>query len=80
MGNRSFVRSEKNLYSNEEKLELSELVERLKRDYDNEKKLNAGKTRYDSKRFLVISQLLLFPIISLHTRLWDCVTAEYRCR
>ena len=46
--NRSFVRSEKNLYSNEEK--LAELVERLKRDYDNGKKLNAGKTRYDSKR------------------------------
>ena len=38
MENRSPVRSEKNLYSNEEKLELAELVERLKRDYDNEKK------------------------------------------
>ena len=50
MENRSFVRSEKNLYSNEEKLELAELVERLKRDYDNEEELNAGKTRYYSKR------------------------------
>ena len=48
MENRSFVHSEKNLYSNEEKLEFAELVERLKRDYDTEKPGMAANERNTS--------------------------------
>ena len=39
-----------NLYSNDEKLQLAELVAEKKEEYDAEVALNEGKTRYDNKR------------------------------
>ena len=42
---RKFVRGDKKNYSNEEKLALGELVEKYKKGYDEEVKLNEGKTR-----------------------------------
>ena len=48
--NRKFSRNEKHKYSNEEKLTLSELVEKYKEEYEAEVNRNEEKTRYDSKR------------------------------
>ena len=45
-----FKRAERNKYSNEEKLELAELVEKFKKEYVAEVKRNEGKTKYDAKR------------------------------
>ena len=45
-----FKRAERNKYSNEEKLELGELVEKFKKEYVAEVKRNEGKTKYDAKR------------------------------
>ena len=45
-----FKRAERNKYTNEEKLELGELVEKFKEEYDAEVKRNEGKTKYDAKR------------------------------
>ena len=42
---RKFARGDKKNYSNEEKLALGELVEKYKKEYDEEIKLNKGKTR-----------------------------------
>ena len=43
-----FKRAERNKYTNEEKLELGELVEKFKEKYDAEVKRNEGKTKYDA--------------------------------
>ena len=48
--NRKFSRNENHKYSNEEKLALSELVEKYKEEYEAEVNRNEEKTRYDSKR------------------------------
>ena len=42
---RKFVTGDKKNYWNEEKLALSELIEKYKKEYDEEVKLNEGKTR-----------------------------------
>ena len=42
---RKFARGDKKNYSNEEKLALGQLVEKYKKEYDEEVKLNEGKTR-----------------------------------
>ena len=47
---RKFVRGDKKNYSNEEKLALGELVEKYKKGYDEEVKLNEGKTRQAKKK------------------------------
>ena len=47
---REFKRAKRNHYNNEEKLELGELVEKCKEEYDAEGKRNKGKTKYDAKR------------------------------
>ena len=47
---REFKRAERNQYNNEEKLELGELVEKCKEEYNAEVKRNKGKTKYDAKR------------------------------
>lgn len=44
--NRKFNRTEKQKYTNEEKLALGELVQKYKEEYDAEVKRNEGKTRY----------------------------------
>ena len=38
------------LFTNEEKLELAELVSKRKEEYDAEVARNVGKFKYDSKR------------------------------
>ena len=45
-----FKRKDRSSYSNQEKLELAELVEKLKEEYDLEVEKNKGKTKYDYKR------------------------------
>ena len=45
-----FKRSERNAYSNEEKLALGELVAKFKDEFDAEVKKNEGKTKLDAKR------------------------------
>ena len=45
-----FKRSERNAYSNEEKLALGELVAKFKDEFDAEVKKNEGKTKFDAKR------------------------------
>ena len=45
-----FKGAERNKYTNKEKLELGELVEKFKEEYDAEVKRNEGKTKYDAKR------------------------------
>ena len=45
-----FKRSERNAYSNEEKLALGELVAKFKDKFDAEVKKNEGKTKFDAKR------------------------------
>ena len=45
-----FKRAERNKYTNEEKLELGELVDKFKEEYDAEVKRNEGKSKYDAKR------------------------------
>ena len=40
-----FARGDKKNYSNKDKPALSELVEKYKKEYDEEIKLNEGKTR-----------------------------------
>ena len=47
-----------NLYSNDEKLQLPELVAEKKEEYDAEVALNKGKTRYDKERSMLPSNLL----------------------
>ena len=42
---RKFARGDKKNYSNKEKLALGELVEKYKKEYDEEIKLNEEKTR-----------------------------------
>ena len=42
---RKFARGDMKNYSNEEKLALGQLVEKCKEEYDEEVKLNEGKTR-----------------------------------
>ena len=42
---RKFAQSDKKIYSNEEKLALGDLVEKYKKEYDDEVKLNEEKTR-----------------------------------
>ena len=42
---REFTRGDKKNYSNEEKFALGELVEKYEKEYDEEVKLNEGKTR-----------------------------------
>ena len=47
----SFKRKDRSSYSNQEKLELAELVEKMKEEYNLEvEKQNKGKTKYDHKR------------------------------
>ena len=46
----SFTRGKYAIYSNDEKLQLAELVAKRKEEYDTEVALNKGKTRYDLKR------------------------------
>ena len=48
--NKEFRRADRQTYTNEEKLELGELVYRFKEEYDAEFRLNEGKTRFDAKR------------------------------
>lgn len=50
IGNMSFKRGMKNIYSNDEKLQLAELVEKYKIEYDTEVENNRGKLKYDLKR------------------------------
>ena len=45
-----FKRKDRSSYSNQEKLELAELVEKLKEEYDLEVEKIKGKTKYDYKR------------------------------
>ena len=45
-----FKRKDRSSYSNQEKLEFAELVEKLKEEYDLEVEKNKGKTKYDYKR------------------------------
>ena len=45
-----FKRKDRSTYSNQEKLELAELVEKLKEECDLEVEKNKGKTKYDYKR------------------------------
>ena len=48
---REFTRGDKKNYSNKEKLALGEqLVEKYKKEYDEEVKLNEGKTRSGKKK------------------------------
>ena len=48
-----------NLYSNDEKLQLPELLaEKKKEEYDAEVALNEGKTRYNKERSMLPSNLL----------------------
>ena len=46
----SFKRKDRSSYSNQEKLELAELVEKMKEEYDLEVEKNKGKTKQDHKR------------------------------
>ena len=46
----SFKRKNRSSYSNQEKLELAELVQEMKEEYDLEVEKNKGKTKYDYKR------------------------------
>ena len=48
--NRPFARSDRQSYTNEEKLQLAECVERYKHEYGEEVKKNEGKTRYDARK------------------------------
>ena len=43
----SFKRKNRSSYSNQEKLELAELVQEMKEEYDLEVEKNKGKTKYD---------------------------------
>ena len=45
-----FKRAERKKYSNEEKFEIGELVEKFKKEYVAKVKRNEGKTKYDAKR------------------------------
>ena len=45
-----FIRGDRHAYTNEEKLNLGELVSQFKKEYDAEVKKNEGKTKYDAKR------------------------------
>ena len=47
---RLFNKGDKRIYSNEEKLQLAELVREFKEEYDAEVLRNKGKIRYDAKR------------------------------
>ena len=52
---RKFVRGERELYSNDEKRAIGELVKKFKGDYDAAVVTSASKTKYAKKR-------LMFPI------------------
>ena len=43
-------KKDRSSYINQEKLELAELVEKMKEEYDPELEKNKGKTKYDNKR------------------------------
>ena len=45
-----FKRAERNKCTNEKKLELGELVDKFKEEYDAEVKRNEEKSKYDAKR------------------------------
>ena len=45
-----FKRAERKKYSNEEKFEIGELVEKFKKEYVAKVKRNERKTKYDAKR------------------------------
>ena len=46
----NFKREAKDIYQNDEKLDLAKTAEKYKRHYDEELEKNRGKTKYDFKR------------------------------
>ena len=57
---REFAQSDKKNYSNKEKLALGELVEKYKKEYDEEVELNEGKSLLAINIWKIFQPLLLF--------------------